>query len=279
MSLSPLFFWASGFLVISLAGLYLSTKTIKIDLDKNGDLIVAMLTILGTLVSILLGLLVSSADEQYRSMEACVNNETTCLNEVFRLSRGLPTDAAHTVQDFCIEYGEQVIKDDWPSMKSAQTSETVTQVYSRLSDAIVQFRPANSGEVALQSALLNSTSQIGQNRGLRVLASRSTWTQRLLPLILTCAVVVLACSYLYAGRGSALLHSVLVGLVAITLGTNIGIIFLMTRPFQSEWAIQPEGFELSVKVMKEFRSGIGLPGRTSPASPALGTFNPAKGPK
>jgi len=49
MSLSPLVFWAAAFLALSLGGLYISSRTLKIDLDKNGDLIVAMLTILGTL--------------------------------------------------------------------------------------------------------------------------------------------------------------------------------------------------------------------------------------
>jgi hypothetical protein len=235
--------------------LFISAKVIKIDLEKSGELIIAMLTILGTLVSVLLGLLVSSADEQYRSLEASANSEATSVNEVFRLSRGLPQPTSYILQDRCIEYCDKVLEDEWPSMRHGQSSPEVTRVFASISDAIVQFRPANSGEAAIQSGLLSAASQIGQNRGLRIVASRSTWTRRLLPLILTCAIVVLTCSYLYAGRGSTLLHAVLTGLVAITLGTNIGVIFLMTRPFSSEWTIQPEGFELDAKVMRQYRSG------------------------
>ncbi len=253
MSLSPLFYWALGFLVISLLGLFVSTKTIKIDLDKNGDLIIAMLTILGTLVSVLLGLLVSSADDQYRSMEQCVNAEAISINEVFRLSRGLPQATTFDLQNTCIAYVDKVLSEEWPSMKNGQSSPKVTEEFARMSDSIVKFRPSNDGEAAIQNSLLSATSQIGQNRGLRIVASRSSWTRRLLPLILTCAIVVMACCYLYAGKVSSVLHAVLVGLVAITLGTNIGVIFLMTRPFSSEWAIQPEGFELGAKVMREFR--------------------------
>ncbi len=139
-------------------------------------------------------------------------------------------------------------------MKVGKTSETVTRTYAHLSDEIVRFRPSNDGETTVQNSVLSALSQVGQNRGLRIVASRSTWTHRLLPLIFTCAVVVLACSYLYAGRVSVILHSFLVGLVAITLGTNIGVIFLMTRPFSSEWTIQPEGFALHVEVMKQYNA-------------------------
>ena len=253
MSLSPLIFWAAGFLIISLAGLFISSKIIKIDIQKNGELIVAMLTILGTLVSVLLGLLVSSADEQYRSLEDSVNREATCIHEVFRLSRGLPAATARVLQERCIDYCDTVISKEWPAMKQGEVSTELTEGFSQLSDAIVKFHPSDDGEAELQGALLNEISEVGQNRGLRVVASRSTWTRRLLPLILTCAIVVLTCSYLYVAKGSMLLHSVLVGLVAITLGTNIGVIFLMTRPFSSEWAIQPDGFETRVKFMREYR--------------------------
>jgi hypothetical protein len=253
MSLSPLFFWAAGFLAVALLGLFLSAKTIKIDLTQNGELIVALLAILGTLVSVLLGMLVSSADEQYRSLEECVSREATSISEVFRIARGLPDAQKKAIQDQCITYCEKVISDDWPAMKNGEMSPAVTDIFINISDVIMKFRPANDGEAAVQGALLSTTNELGQSRAVRVVASRSTWTWRLLPLIITCAVVVLICSYLYVGKGSALLHSVLVGLVAITLGTNIGVIFLMTRPFSSEWTIQPDTFGIRAKIMRQYK--------------------------
>ncbi len=252
MSLSPLVYWAVAFVIFSLLGLFISAKTIKIDLKENGELIIAMLTILGTLVSVLLGLLVSSANDQYRSLEECVNRESTNVNQVFRLARGLPQPTASIVQNQCIEYCDKVLGEEWPAMKRGEMSEPVSKILARLSDEVVQFHPSNDGESNIQSAIITAATEVGNDRGVRIVASRSSWTHRMLPLIFTCAIVVLACSYLYAGKGSFRLHAVLVSLVAITLGTNIGVIFLMTRPFSSEWAIQPEGFELHLKTMKEF---------------------------
>jgi hypothetical protein len=252
MSLSPLIFWAVGFLVISLIGLYIATKTVKINLEWNGELIIAMLTILGTLVSILLGLLVSSADDQYRSMEAFVNAEATSVAEVFRLSRGLPPPTSTLLQQCCIDYCDKTVASEWPAMKHGEISQEVNQVFVQLSDAVVNFHPANDGQAAVQGGLIAATSSMEQNRSQRIVSMRSTWTRRLLPLIFTCAFVVLACSYLYVGKGSLRVHAVLVGLVAVTLGTNIGVIFLMTRPFSSEWAIQPEGFELNARALRRY---------------------------
>jgi len=252
MNFSPLTYWAVGFIVIALAGLHITTRFVKIDMEKSGELVVAMLTILGTLVSVLLGLLVSSADEQYRSLEECVSTEATSVGQVFRLARGLPLPQCKTLQKLCIEYSTRVTNEEWQAMKHGKGSSAVTEVYTRLSDEMTSFQPANSREEALQSAIIETTSQIGQSRATRIVASRSNWGERLLPLIFTCAIVVLACSYLYVGQGSMLLHSVLVGFVAVTLGVNIGVIFLMTRPFSSEWAIEPESFRLHCDVMKQY---------------------------
>src|SRR5277367_4884341 len=170
MSLSPLIVWAVCFLIISLVGLYISAKTIKIDHDKTGEFIVAMLTILGTLVSILLGLLVSSADDQYRSLESSVDAEASGVTEVFRLARGLPSSTASILRNCCVDYCDKVVTEEWPLMKHGQMSNDVTQMYINLSDAIVEFHPGSQGEAVVQTALLKATSDIGQNRGLRIVA-------------------------------------------------------------------------------------------------------------
>jgi hypothetical protein len=252
MAFSPLLYWGFGFVVVSLAGLFVSTKLIKIDMAANGDLIIAMLTILGTLVSILLGLLVSNADEQYRALEECVDNEATSITEVYRLARGLPHAKGLALQKLCVDYCDKVITDEWPAMRKGQRSEVVTEIYTKLSDEMTTFQPAKSGEETLQSSIIEITNAVGRNRGKRILASRSNWAGRLLPLIVACAVVVFACAYMYSGQGSFPVHSFLVGLVAVTLGINIGVIFLMTRPFSSEWAIEPESFRLHDEVMKQY---------------------------
>ncbi|MBK9277544.1 MAG: DUF4239 domain-containing protein [Candidatus Obscuribacter sp.] len=268
MSFSPLFYWAAASLVIALVGLYVSRKTLKIDMERNLELIVAMLAILGTLVSVLLGLLVSSADEQYRAMEDCANSEATNISQIFGLSRGLPRPKALQIQNACIDYARKIVTEDWPAMKEGSQSLIVTQSYANLNDAIVSFRPADDGEAAIQGALISASSAVGQNRGSRIVTSRSTWTQRLLPLIITCAVVVLACSYLYAGNGTVLVHSFLVALVAVTLGINIGVIFLMTRPFSSQWAIRPLGFELALQGMERYKGSVFEPARHEPEKKA-----------
>jgi len=41
MAFSPLVYWAVGFVVIALAGLHITTRFVKIDMERSGDLVVA----------------------------------------------------------------------------------------------------------------------------------------------------------------------------------------------------------------------------------------------
>lgn len=255
LNVSAIFFWGAGSASIALLGLWVSKKAIKpIDLDKYGDLMLATVTIVGTLVSILLGLLVSESVGQYRALQSSVGAEANCIGDVFRLSRGLPGPAGDQLRALCIDYCEQVINDDWPAMRQGKASNIVSATYLNLSDTIVTFRPNNSGEATVQQALVAAASRAAEHRHERIAVEETTWTKRLLPILIMCAAIVLAFSYLYVRSGNILLHAVLVSLVAVVLGTNIGVIFLMGRAFASPWSIQPEPFESIVQYIKESKN-------------------------
>jgi len=252
LNVSAITLWGAGSVILALLGLFVAKKTIKpIDLDLNGDLLLAMVTIVGTLVSVLLGLLVSSSVDQYRFMESSVDAEAASIGAVFRLARGTPDKTRTVLQSLCIDYCDQVVSDEWPAMKQGHMSNRVSAIYAKLNDAIVTFRPADAGEAIVEQALVTATSKLGEHRRERIVAMNSTWTIRLLPLLLMCVVIVLLISYMYLRTGKSVLHAVLVSFVAIALGTNVGIIFLMSRPFTSDWSIEPEGFAVNAQMMRE----------------------------
>jgi hypothetical protein len=246
--------WGGGSVALSLGGLYLSKKILKqIDVRGNVDILVAVVTIVGTLVSVVLGLLVSSSVDQYRTMESSVDAEASAIVSLFRMSRGLPAKTGSVLQSLCIDYCDHTISDEWPAMKRGGISHEVTAIYARLNDQIVGFQPATVGESNIQQSLLSELVRVGDNRRARVVAVQSNWTQRMLPILFMCTIIVLAITYIYADEKPSKLHTVLVAFVAIALGSNIGLMCVMSRPFASTGSIAPDQFELNAKVMREYK--------------------------
>jgi hypothetical protein len=246
-------FWGVGSAVLALIGLFIAKKILKpIDLKENGELLLAMVTIIGTLVSILLGLLVSSSVDDYHSLEASVNFEATSVSEIFRYARGLPEKPRLTLQNLCINYCDEVASKEWPAMKHDEASSEVGDIYTKINDAIITLHPTNVGQETIQRAMVTSLSNLGQNRERRLVAVHSKWMRQLLPLLVMCVIILMAFCYLYLKREKEafLVHAILVCFVAITLGTNVGVIVLLNRPFSGDWTIEPEGIELTSKALK-----------------------------
>lgn len=239
-----------GFAVVSKVG-----KTI--DLGEHQGFLDAMLSIVGTLVSILLGLLVAAALDHYQALEQSVDTEANSVAQCCRLSRGLPLETEQKIQALCYQYTQLVLHEDWPAMAKGQKSPNVLKVYMELLDTAVTFHPSTNGETNLHASLLNSIQMIGDCRRQRVLALDSAWTKHLLPVLVMCSLIVLVFAYLYMRKG-ALLHAALIFLVAIALGGNLGLVFLLTNPFSGDWQIQPRGFELNDRILHELRSS-GIP--------------------
>lgn len=240
--------------VIAIIGFVLVHKLTKpIDLHEHQSFLDAMLNIVGTLVSILLGLLVAAALDHYQNLEQSIDTEAANVSELYRISFGLPLKTRERIRILCEEYSRSVVHDEWPAMEKGMHSPKVMDTYRHIVNTIVKFRPANDGESNLHNSLLAAMQTIGDCRRQRLLVLHSSWNRQLMPMLLMCSCIVLSFAYLYVKRG-ALLHGILIAFVALALGGNLGLVFLLSNPYSGDWKITPRGFELNIKLLNDARS-------------------------
>ncbi|HEY9791354.1 MAG TPA: hypothetical protein V6D22_13205 [Candidatus Obscuribacterales bacterium] len=255
MNLVPaLYSWSLMAGVIAFGAFLLIHRVMKpVDLDQHQGFLDAMLSIVGTLVSILLGLLVAASLDHYRTLEQNVDAEAATVVNVFRLSGGLPQQFGEEVRQLCIQYCDQVIHDEWPAMAKGDQSNKLLLTSATLARTVVTFSPTTNGETNIHSALLSSLEQLSSCRRQRLLATHDPWKKQLLPVLIMCTIIVLTFAFLY-GRKGAILHGAVICLVAIALGANLALMELLNNPFSGDWSIQPNAFEYNVELLQRFRS-------------------------
>jgi hypothetical protein len=245
---------AVGAAAFSFVGFVIVHKLIRnIDLEPHKGFLDSMLAIVGTLVSILLGLLVASSLDHYRALEQSVDNEAAGIAQVFRLTGGMPREQRETLRALCGQYCHQAIEDEWPAMEHNSKSSKLSITYYQLVQTAVRWVPNNNGETNLHTALLSAIQQVGDCRRARLLALNSAWKQQLMPVLLVCSGIVLIFAFLY-GREGAVLHGAMICLVAVALGANLGLIWLLSNPFGSDWKLQPRSFVLSLQLLHELQT-------------------------
>src|SRR5262245_12249580 len=104
-----------------------------------------MLSIVGTLVSILLGLLVAASLDHYQSIESSVDSEAANVGQIYRLTAGLPLDVAKNIRGECFEYCATIVSDEWPAMAKGESSQESLHAYMQLIGEIVVFKPTTNG--------------------------------------------------------------------------------------------------------------------------------------
>ena len=244
----------SGAALVALIGFLMIHKVIKpIDLDEHQSFLDAMLNIVGTLVSILLGLLVAAALDHYQNLEHTIDNEAANVIQLCRLSSGLPKETCSNIRNLAVQYCNEVIDDEWPAMAKGEGSLKVTFTNIKLVNEIVRFKPSNDAETNLHAAMLASMQAISDARRERLLVLHSNWAKQLMPMLFMCSFIVLVFAFMYAKRG-AVLHAILICLVALALGGNLGLVFVLSNPFSSDWKILPRGFELDREMLQQIRT-------------------------
>lgn len=242
-----------GSALLAIGGFMLTRRLVKpIDLDEHQSFLDAMLSIVGTLVSILLGLLVAAAMDRYQNLIREVDSEAGGVACIFRLAHGFPEADRHKIQTLCTRYSYLVQNTEWPAMTKGQMSHDVFLTFGKLQHAIITYVPKNDGETNVQAALIEALDVISHGRRERALALRSDWAHHLMPVLVICSLIVIIFTYLYVKRG-ATLHAVLIGFVAVALGGNLGLILLLSRPFDGDWKIQPTAFELNRQLLEEYK--------------------------
>lgn len=258
-----------GVAVAAIAFFVVQKLAKPIDMGEHQSFLDAMLNIVGTLVSILLGLLVAAALDHYQNLEQNIDAEAANVFHLCRLSLGLPPEKASKIRQLATQYCDEVVKDEWPAMSDGKGSEKVTLTLVKIVGEIVQFHPANDGESNLHNALLASMQQISDSRRQRLLVLHSSWSRHLLPILLMCALIVLVFAFMYMRRG-ARLHGVLICFVALALGGNIGLVYVLSNPFNGDWKIEPKGFEMNQEIIREIQANPALFKVLSPTQP-IGT--------
>ncbi|MCB9471050.1 MAG: DUF4239 domain-containing protein [Candidatus Obscuribacterales bacterium] len=240
--------------ILAAVGFFVVQRFVKpIDMETHQGFLDAMLSIVGTLVSILLGLLVAAALEDYEALEVSVDKEAASVAHVFRITAGLPAETRDRIQGVCMTYCEQVVNDDWPIMEKGKIPHESFFTLSKLVNEAAIFEPKTEGQNNLHAELLSAVSDIVDYRRDRMLVLHSNRQQNLMPVLLMCSIIVLVFAYLYTRRGT-IFHGVLISMVAIALGANLGLVYVLTNPFKADWKIQPRGFILNKKALEQLRS-------------------------
>ncbi|MDR3612422.1 MAG: DUF4239 domain-containing protein [Candidatus Obscuribacterales bacterium] len=233
----------TGLVVLTVCGQVVVQRWVKHDFEPHQGVVEAMLGVVGTLFSVLLGLLVANSIDSYHDVKTQVSAEANSLGDVFRIARGFEKEDRVRVRVLCRQYADSVMKEEWPAMQNGHMSDITWDVYQQLWEAAVAVNPVNDREVNLHQGMVQAMQQFGQARRSRGMACTVHLQLAIWIAITAGAIITVLFTYFFAAKLGKL-HTVMTALIAISLGLNIWLLAAYSSPFSGELQIQPDAFAL-----------------------------------
>jgi len=235
--------------VVSIIGIRLVRWRVSKDtLSSHQAIADPMLNVVATLYAVLLGFVVAAAMDRYEKARDNADTEATSVHTIYHLARGLSDPNRKLIRNSCREYCVTVIHDEWPEMEHGNTSPKAWEAYSKLWDQIMSFSPSNDREVCADEGLVAEMQQLAENRSSRVVALKRTVGPATWLFVWGGAAITMVFTYLLASRGTVM-QSVMTALVAVSIGLNMVLLFVIATPFAGDFKVHSTAFELNLQMM------------------------------
>lgn len=218
-------------------------------LQQAHDITGNLLSVVGTLYAVLLGLIVVDSLVHFEHAIDVVQKESNALADIFLLAGRLPAAPRARVQEICKEYAHRVVEDEWPRMAQAQSSPQARKLAFDLVKSLDGFEPTAESEKAVFPMLLEQLRQLWDYRRERIgTAEYGVPAVEWFVLILGGAVTIL-----FAGlfrTQSVTLQRFLTSLAALLIGLNLYLISLFGYPFSGELTVSSRPFQVDIAIFE-----------------------------
>ncbi|MBS1955056.1 MAG: DUF4239 domain-containing protein [Cyanobacteria bacterium SZAS-4] len=233
-----------GFVGVALVGQFVVNRFVKIDvLEQHHSAGEAMMGVVGTLFSVLLGFMIASAMSKYQDAQMYGQLEASNVASVFRVARGMSDIDRPRLRQMCRAYVNDVINNEWPMMERREKINHGWVTYQDLWEAVVATVPENDRQSNLQQGMIASMQALGEQRRARILLASTEMPHALWLIVLAGALITVAFTYVFASQFHHV-QGAMTTLVAAAMALNIWLLAAYSTPYSGELKIKPAMFEL-----------------------------------
>ena len=218
-------------------------------LQQSHDITGNLLSVVGTLYAVLLGLIVVDSLVHFEHAVDVVQKESNALADIFLLAGRLPAAPRTRVQDTCRAYAQAVVEDEWPQMAQARVSPEARRLAFELVKSLDGFEPTTEAEKAVFPLLLEQMRELWDYR-----RERAGTAQFGVPAVEWFVLIVGgAVTVLFAGlfrTRSVALQRFVTTLAALLIGLNLYLVSLFGYPFAGELTVSSRPFQVDIAIFE-----------------------------
>jgi hypothetical protein len=214
-----------------------------------------LLSVVGTLYAVLLGLIVVDALVRFEAAIDGVQGESNALSDIFLLAEKLPPERRDQLKETCKAYAHVVVEKEWPLMARGLMSVAARDKAVTLSRVLADFEPRSEAEKTVYPMILEQIRQLWDLR-----RERAGTAQHGIPAVEWFVLIVgSGVTVVFTGLFSATsvsLQRFLTVLAALLIGMNLYLVALFGYPFSGELTVSSRPFQVDIAIFEGRYDGI-----------------------
>lgn len=249
--------WTIGFLVViggtlgSVLGMLAVRKIFhRTKLESHHEVAGYLLSVIGTLYAVLLGLIVVDVQSKYQQAQLMAETEANAAADMFLLAQALGNPARQKLTEGIAEYVDVVVEKEWGNdVPRASFSEGSVVPLRKVWQTLNTYEPVTNREQACYGSMLTTLGELADARRYRVVSTRGGISQILWGVLIAGGICTVLFTYFF-GVENAVAHIAMTVLVSLCLSLNVMLVVLFSNPYRGDLKVHPDGFLYDQKMIK-----------------------------
>lgn len=250
--------WIFGIVVVGGSVLFASLGVMLVRkrvsggfLKRHHEVAGYMLSIVGTLYSVLLGLIVVDTQTKYQVAKQMTQQEADSTLDLFHMSYTMPVEIRKNVHKNLAEYLKLVDEVEWDSVKRDGSFDEAGKVpFRELWWTLTEYEPSTVRGTEAYSEMLQVLQQMTDGRRYRLQIAKAGMHEVMWAVVIIGGLLTVLFTYFFEVE-SAKAQLLMTGLVAFSLSLNVLLIALFSNPYTGYMRISSYPFKYDRKVILE----------------------------
>jgi len=239
-----------GFGVISVGGLQLMRRFLPAsDFDHN-DVAGPIVATIGTVLAVMLSFMVVTVWQEYDQAASIVNTEAGQIADLYHEAIALPAAPRQAIRSGLRHYVSLLVHEEWPLMRSGQTSTASKDAILRVVKLVEKFAPTTMAQQNAQADALRHSHGVLDARRNRLSANAQSVPGLLWAVMFFVTIVTISSSYFFRVRNFAA-HLIMTFALAAVIGAIFMTIAELDLPFRGDLQIPPSAYSQDVNAFAD----------------------------
>lgn len=201
------------------------------------------IAVLGVVYGVLLAFAVVVVWEDFEEARNVAEREANSIGDVYRVAETLREPARSEIQEQAKAYVRAVITQEWRLLARGEESPDALRHLDRLWATVSAYEPSGDRESALYAKLLDELQDVGDERRMRILASREGIPPLIWALLIGGGIVTVLFTYFF-GLKSLRAQLMMTALYVAAIGFVLFLIAAVDYPYTGAVRVEPRPMEL-----------------------------------